>query len=426
MITPLLFATWVALHVAPDPTLVHRAAEVTAHLMPVYTWLHAHPELSLNERDTAKLLAQRWRNTGAEVHEGIGGFGVVAILRNRVHGQGPWVLVRTDMDALPVQEDTGLPHASVTPGVMHACGHDIHMTCAMGVAQMLRQDEQSWRGTVVFVGQPAEELGRGARLMLADPRFLKILQPLGSPRAVLALHDDAELLAGVVGLRPGAVTANVDSVDIIVHGRGGHGAKPETTVDATVMASEMVMALQTIVSRRMAPAEPTVVTVGQFESGQKRNIISNRATLKLTLRSYSPRAREQLKTEIKRIAAGIGQAYNAPTPPEVVESPEHVQSVVNDPALTARVQEVVQAQWGTDRVQDATPTLGGEDFAEFATHFGCPALLLRIGGVPAAAYAQRDTVPLPSLHSDKWAPDPLPTLEAGIGAMLLAVRAVLM
>ncbi len=425
MMLPLIAAAYLALGVLSDSTLDARTAELTQQLMPVYTWLHAHPEISQAERETSKLLSQRWRSIGAEVHEGFGGFGVVAILRNRQRPKGPWVMVRTDMDALPVQEETGLPYASVTPGVMHACGHDIHMTAAIGVAQLLRNDEKSWRGSVVFVGQPAEELGSGARALLADARFINLLQPLGPPVAVLAVHDDTEIPAGTVGLRSGPVTAHVSAVDIIVHGRGGHGAKPETTVDATVMAAEMVLSLQTIVSRRVPPSDPTVVTVGQFESGHKRNIISNKATLKLTLRSYTPPERQVIIPEIERIVAGIAAAYGAPTPPEVVASSEHVTSVVNDPALTQKVSRAVVAQWGAGRVLDVRPTLGGEDFAEFASYYACPALLLRIGGVRADAFAQRDTIALPSLHSETWAPDPSPTLQTAMGAMFLAVRVAL-
>ncbi|MEL6547223.1 MAG: amidohydrolase, partial [Myxococcota bacterium] len=266
----------------------------------LYRWFHQHPELSGKEFKTAERMATELRALGATVYENVGGTGVVAVLSNRVEPKGPVVLMRADMDALPVTEATGAPYASKTPGVMHACGHDIHMSSAIGALRVLRNNESAWNGRIVFVAQPAEEIGVGARAVLADRTFQSIMKKYGRPEAAIALHDFAESEAGTVGIRSGWAFANVDSVDLFIYGRGGHGARPHQTVDPVVIGSEIVVALQTIVSRRLAPGTPAVVTVGAFNAGTKHNIISSEAHLQLTVRSYGDEMRAELVEEIKR------------------------------------------------------------------------------------------------------------------------------
>ena len=286
------------------------AAPVAADPLELYRWFHTHPELSKKETQTSQRLAQELKSLGLEVEQGIGGNGIMALLRGQPGG--PVVLYRADMDALPVQEATGLTYASQVPGVMHACGHDLHMACAVAALGELAKKRDQWKGTIVFVGQPAEELGDGAKIMISDPRFQQILKKAGGqPKMALALHDNATLPVGQVSLTPGYVNANVDSVDIIVHGLGGHGAHPDTTVDPIVMASEIVLSLQTIVSRRLEPGAQALVTVGKFVAGSKHNIIPPKAELALTVRSYDEKTRQKLLSEIRWISQNIAAAYQA-------------------------------------------------------------------------------------------------------------------
>ncbi len=399
----------------PDPV-----AGATKAAVAQYEWFHAHPELSNEETETAAHLADALRGLGMEVHTGIGGTGIVGILQGA--GDGPTVLYRADMDGLPVTERTGLRYASENPGVMHACGHDLHMATAVGALSVLASTRESWSGTVLFVGQPAEEIGAGARAMIADPRFRALLKKHGKPALAVALHDAADLPAGEVSIIAGPHHANVDSVDIVVHGKGGHGARPHETIDPIVIGAEIVLALQTIVSRRIRPDEKAVVTVGSFDAGTKHNIIPPSATLLLTVRSYGPQTRRFLLTEIERVATQVAKAHRAPRAPEITTGPG-LPSATNDPAWTQRVRDAFEAELGADKVTRHEPSLGGEDFGVFGSALKIPAIMWKLGAVKPAAFARaRSVTDLPGLHSDRWAPDPEPSLRTGIRSVVAAIE----
>lgn len=415
----------------PAPAAAGRALAPLEGLMgdldALYLDLHRHPELSWHEERTSARLAERLRALGFEVTEKVGGLGVVGVLRN---GVGPTVLLRTDMDALPVEERTGLPYASTATGkddqgqvvpVMHACGHDLHMTAWVGAATLLARARAAWRGTLVLVGQPAEERGGGAAGMLAAGLYRRFPRP----DFALALHDAADLPAGTVGWVPGFALANVDSVDVTFFGRGGHGAYPHKTVDPIVMASRFVTALQTIVARENSPLDPAVVTVGSFHAGLKHNIIPDEARLQLTVRSYKDDVRRRLLAAIERIARGEAAAAGAPRPPEVRTS-EGTPATFNDPALTRRLVGALTAQLGAARLEERTPVMGGEDFAEFG-RAGVPAVLLWLGAVEPGAFAeaQRTGQELPSLHSSRFAPDRLPAIRTGATALTISALELL-
>lgn len=383
-----------------------------------YEWFHAHPELSKQEVNTAKHLADVLRGLGLEVHEGIGGTGIVAVLKG--NGPGPTVLYRADMDGLPLTEVTGLPYASQNKGVMHACGHDVHMATAVGALSVLAATRDTWSGTILFVGQPAEELGAGARAMVADRAFQKLLKKHGKPRLAIALHDAADVPAGQVSIIEGLHHANVDGVDIIVHGKGGHGARPHETIDPVVIGAEIVMSLQTIVSRRIRPDEKAVVTVGKFEGGTKRNIIPSSATLMLTVRSYGPKMRKLLIGEIKRVATQVAKAHDAPKPPTITTT-AGLPSCENDPEWTRTIRAAFETELGAKNVKRHEPSLGGEDFGIFGSELGIPAIMWKLGAVKASKW-KRDG-DHPGLHSDGWAPDPDPTLRTGIRTVVAALHA---
>jgi hippurate hydrolase len=395
-------------------------------LFEFYKDLHLHPELSFQEENTSQRVAAELRKAGFEVTTSVGKHGVVAVLKN---GAGPTVLVRTDMDALPVKEATGLPYASTvttrddrgeTVSVMHACGHDAHMTCAAGVARVLAQLKNRWHGTLVIIGQPAEERGGGARAMLADGLFTRFPKP----NFCLALHDDAEFEAGTIGYTPGYAMANVDMVDIVVHGIGGHGAYPQTTKDPIVLASKIVLALQTIVSREVQPGEAAVVTVGSIHGGSKHNIIPDEVRLQITVRSYTDAVRKQTLDAIKRIARGEAIAAGIPENllPEVSVRDEFTPATYNNPELTQHVVGVLKSWFGDAKVVSKKPVMGGEDFSEYGrTPDKIPIFMFFIGGVSSENLKNRDTNPLPSLHSPFWAPLPEPTIKTGITAMCAAV-----
>lgn len=419
-----------------------QAAEVTAireqvrakvgqeypNLFEFYKDLHSHPELSFHEERSAGHVAEELRKAGFEVTTGIGKYGVVAVLKN---GSGPTVLVRSDLDGLPVKEQTGLPYASTVKtddaqghevSVMHACGHDVHMTCLVGVARVLAQFKSSWHGTLVLIGQPAEEMGGGARAMLADGLF----QKFPKPNYCLALHDNAEITTGVLGYTPGYAMANVDSVDIVVHGVGGHGAYPHKTKDPIVLASEIVLALQTIVSREVQPGEPAVVTVGSIHGGTKHNIIPDEVRLQLTVRSYTDEVRQQTLDAIKRIARAEGLVADLPADrlPEVTVENDFTPATYNDPALTQRMVGVFKQWFGDANVVPRKPSMGGEDFSEYGrTADKIPICMFSVGGVKpeVLSESERTGKALPSLHSPFWAPDPEPTIKTGITAMAAAV-----
>jgi len=398
------------------------------NLFEICKHLHSHPELSFQEEKTAALVAQEFKSAGYEVTIKVGRHGVVAILRS---GTGPTVLVRTDLDGLPVKEQTGLPYASTVTAkdpqgievpVMHACGHDIHMTCAVGVARILAQMKDRWHGTLIIIGQPAEERGGGARAMLADGLFKRFPRP----DFCLALHDDAELAAGTIGYTPGYALANVDSVDVVIHGVGGHGASPHKTKDPIVLASQIVLALQTIVSREVRPGEPSVVTVGSIHGGSKHNIIPDEVRLQLTVRSYTDEVRQQTLAAIQRIVHGQALAAGIPEDrlPEVKLSDDFTPATYNDPELTERLVKVFQTTFGEANVLKRKPTMGGEDFAEYGrTPDKIPICMFVVGGVAIDNFkkSQATGESLPSLHSPYWAPDPAPTIKTGMTAMIAAV-----
>ncbi|MEO0814089.1 MAG: amidohydrolase, partial [Myxococcota bacterium] len=319
----------------------------------------------------------------------------------------------------PVTEATGAPYASKTPGVMHACGHDIHMSSAIGALRVLRNNESAWNGRIVFVAQPAEEIGVGARAVLADRTFQSIMKKYGRPEAAIALHDFAESEAGTVGIRSGWAFANVDSVDLFIYGRGGHGARPHQTVDPVVIGSEIVVALQTIVSRRLAPGTPAVVTVGAFNAGTKHNIISSEAHLQLTVRSYGDEMRAELVEEIKRIAGGIAEAHRAPKPPRVEVRDEHTPAAFNDEALSAHLLAAFGSALGEKSLVEIPLETVGEDFGRFAKTLRIPGVQYRLGGAPRASLRKTDR---PGLHSDRWLPEPTRTLK--VGMLSLAIAAI--
>ena len=393
----------------------------------LYIDLHQTPELSLHEEKTAAKLAARLKALGYEVTTGVGGTGVVAILKN---GKGPVVLVRADMDALPVEERTGLAYASkvttkddsgATVSVMHACGHDIHMTSLIGAATLLARAKDRWRGTLFLIAQPAEEKGGGARSMLKDGLFTRFPKP----DFAISFHDKASMPAGKLIYTPGFAFANVDSVDLTIYGRGGHGAYPHATVDPIVIAARTILALQTIVSREENPLDPAVVTVGSIHGGAKHNIIPDEVKLLITVRSYKEEVRKRILASIERIAKAEAAAAGAPTPPKV-EVTEGTPATYNDPALTKRIAGALARAFGESNVVEGQPTMGGEDFSEYG-RAGVPALQFEVGAVEKGKYeaAQKNGTPLPSLHSSEFAPDREPTIRMGASSLTVAALELL-
>lgn len=391
-------------------------------LVEFYKELHASPELSFEELKTAAKIADAWEEFGFTVTRGVGGTGVVAVLEN---GEGPTVMLRTDLDALPVVEQTGLDYASTVRttdkrgavvGVMHACGHDIHMTNLVGVARCLAGNKDLWMGTLVCIAQPAEELGAGAEAMLADGLFARFPRP----DYAVALHAANDLQAGKVSTCPGYFGANVDSVDITVRGRGGHGAAPHTTVDPVVIAAKLVLDLQTIVSREIKPTEPAVITVGSIHGGTKHNIIGDDVKLQLTVRTYSSDIRKQIAEAIERKAKAAAASAGAPDP-EIVYS-EGTPSLYNDPDLTARVEGVLRTTLGDGSVEAAEPMMGAEDFSRYG-RAGVPICMFRLGTIRQErldAWKAAGETP-PSMHSALYWPDPEPALRTGVRAMTAIV-----
>ncbi|HYZ90171.1 MAG TPA: amidohydrolase [Myxococcales bacterium] len=389
----------------------------------LYLDIHKNPELSGNEEKTAAKLADQLKRLGYAVTTKVGGNGVVGVLKN---GAGPTVLLRTELDALPVEEKTGLPYASKatavdragkTVPVMHACGHDVHMASWTGAAALLAQTKDRWRGTLVMVAQPAEETVQGARAMLADG----FLSRFPKPDFAVAVHDNADMPAGKVGYVSGYALANVDSVDVTIFGRGGHGAKPESTVDPIVIAARTVLALQTLVSREKDPLEPAVLTVGSIHGGNKYNIIPDDVHLQLTVRSYTPEVRKQLLDGIARIAKAEAAAANAPRPPDVRTS-EGSNATYNDPALTKRLATMLARELGADNVVERKPEMVAEDFGEFGRAAKIPSVTLAVGAVEPGKYAAAKAAgaALPSLHSALFAPDREPTIRTATTTLVLS------
>jgi hippurate hydrolase len=406
-------------------------------LLTIYKDIHTHPELSGHEERTASIVAKELRAAGCQVTEHLGkyensnlkGYGVVGVMKN---GDGPTVLVRTDMDALPVEEETGLPYASKTVAkneegkdvhVMHACGHDTHIAAFIGTARALAKLKDQWHGTIVFVAQPAEETGNGARALLKDGLYEKF----GKPNFALGFHDKADLETGRIGVTEGYTYANVDSVDIIVRGVGGHGAYPHKTKDPIVLAAEIINALQTIASRENNPLDPIVITVGSIHGGTKRNIIPDEVKLQLTVRTYKPDTRQRVLGAIDQIAKGCATAAGVPTeraPIVTVSKDEFCPAAYNNPELTKRLVAVWKKSLGNDNVKIVDPTMGGEDFSEYSLpDHSIPAVNFHFGAVDPSKIAEYKQAgkELPTLHSSKFAPVPEPTIRVGIIGMTSAV-----
>ncbi|MGH9424779.1 MAG: amidohydrolase [Terriglobia bacterium] len=409
-------------------------------LVETYKMLHAAPELSHREEKTSSFFAGQLRALGYTVTERVGkferpewvGYGVVAVMKN---GDGPTVLLRTDLDALPVSEKTGLPYASkvrtkndagLEVGVMHACGHDIHMTSMLGTARMLSSLKNQWRGTLIIVGQPAEETIDGARAMIKDGFFSRFPKP----DFAIALHDSPDFAAGTVGVVPGYALASSTNVDIKIRGVGGHGSRPESAKDPIVLAAQIVLGLQTIVSRENSPLDPAVITVGYIHGGSRYNIIPDEVNLQLTVRAYKEDVRQKLLAAIERVAKGTANAAGIPAelaPIVKVSETEVTTPTYNDPVLTERLTAVFAKALGQENVMKASPVMGSEDFGYFSRDQKIPTMMFWLGAVdPVQSKRSKEGGPgLPSLHSPLFAPVPEPTLRTGVKAMTSAVLELL-
>ena len=400
-------------------------------LTETYKHLHRSPELSHHEQKTSALLADELRKLGYSVTERVGkyadgsqAYGVVAILQN---GAGPRVLIRTDMDALPMVEQTGLDYASTVRstnaqgqdvGVMHACGHDIHMTVLLGVAREMIERKNQWHGTLMLIGQPSEETIDGARAMLADGLY----ERFGRPDFVLSEHDDSAHAAGSVAIKSGPMLASSTSIDVTMRGVGAHGSAPQLSKDPVLMAAEFVVLAQSIVARQIDPQQPAVLTVGMIHGGAKRNIIPEEVTMGLTLRTYSDKVRDQIIADVRRTAEGIAIGYGVPQdrmPVVTVSQTEITPVESNDPALTERMRKVAAGAIGEDRVDDAESVMGSEDVGLFSLDGKIPAMMFRLGAADPAklAHAHETGVPLPGPHSPLFAPVYAPTIKTGVTAM---------
>ncbi len=400
-------------------------------LVDFYKELHRHPELSLQEEQSARRVAERLEAFGYQVTRNVGGHGVVGVLAN---GPGPTVLIRGDMDALPLAEETRLPYESTVKvtgtdgrsvGVMHACGHDVHQTCLVGTARILAELRARWSGTVLVVAQPAEEIGTGARAMILDGLFDRF----GRANYCLALHVASGHPAGAVAYTAGWALANVDSVDITIRGMGGHGSKPDLAIDPIVAAAQVIVALQTVVSRRLDPTEPGVITVGSIHAGSKHNIIPDEAKLQLTVRSYTEASRQVLLDGIRDVTIHTCRAMGCKRKPLiVVRYNEHTPSTYNDPALAEAAAHIFGKVLGPDKVLKQKPVMGGEDFGRYSKYLEVPGFIFWLGSVKQEVYEaslQPDGPLLPSLHSSKYAPDPAPTIQTGVRCMSSLALALL-
>jgi amidohydrolase len=412
-------------HAAEDQKMERWLAENLARGVENYEYYHAHPELSLEEAQTATRIAQQIRDAGYRVTTGIGGHGVVGILEN---GPGPNLMIRADTDGLPVEEATDLPYASqvtimqddgTSTGVMHACGHDMHIASLIETGRYLAEFRDDWSGTLILLFQPAEELGRGALMMMADGLFEKFPRP----DYTIALHVESDMAAGTVGYTPGWSGANVDSVDITIYGRGGHGARPHTTVDPITISAYLVTQLQTLVSRRVDPLDPAVVTVGSIHGGHKNNVIPDEVHLQLTVRSYSDAVRTTLIEGIRQMTADTCRSFLCPQEPEVRIKTDYTPAVYNDPALVARTANLFRNLFGAANVFERRPSMGGDDFGRFSRVLGVPSVYFRLGSVDPVIHSRFEeadgtgVAPLPSLHSSHYAPLAEPTLRTGVRAM---------
>jgi amidohydrolase len=422
LISPLLSAQTLKLDLNPSMPAIEK----------LYLELHQSPELSYREQQTGKKMATQLQKLGFDVSDNVGGYGVVAIYTN---GPGPTVMIRTDTDGLPITEQTGKTYASTITtindqgnevGVMHGCGHDIHMSSFIGTAEQLIKHKQAWQGTLMMVAQPAEEVGGGAKAMLKEGLFSNYAKP----DHVLALHVSASIPAGKVALKNEYTMASVDSVDITIKGKGGHGAYPHTTIDPVVIAARTVLALQTITSRELSPLEPSVITVGAIHGGSKHNVISDQVKLQLTLRSYNPEVRDAQIAAIKRITAGIAHSAGLEQshyPVVYVHEDESIPSTYNAPEQTNTVRQAIKTAIGDENVLATQAVMAGEDFGLYGrTSENIPITLFWLGGVNPTQYheAMQTGEILPSLHSSKFAPDYKVALPTGIKAMSHAAVAL--
>lgn len=428
----MVFPWWSAGQTSPMDLRTHLETQLSKaypDLVALYKHLHANPELSFFEEKTAARLAKELRDLGFEVTEKVGGHGIVGVFKN---GAGPTVMVRTDLDALPIVERTGVDYASKVRirdaegkevGVMHACGHDMHMTCWTGTAKVLVGLKDQWKGTLVFIGQPAEERGAGAKAMLEAGLFTRFPKP----NYAIALHCDGSVAHGQIAYTEGLALANVDSVDIVVKGKGGHGSAPHTTIDPIVIAARIVVDLQTLVSRELDPLDSGVVTVGSFHAGSKHNIIPAEAKLQITVRSFKDSTRKHLLEGIHRIAKSVAASARAPEPEVTVDSGEFTPAMNNDPALTRRLVAALKKELGDESLVAKPPLMGGEDFSRYSRDGGVPIFMFRLGTTAPEriAEAQRSGSVLPSLHSDLYVPVIEPSIRTGVRGLTLAALELL-
>ncbi len=441
MKTSILRISIALLFSAPLPVVAQQSLDTLIdrelpQLVSTYKMLHAAPELSHYEIKTSAFLAQQLRALGFDVTENVGkydrpqwqGHGVIAVMKN---GSGPTVLVRSDMDALPVEEKTGLPYASTVKtkndagqdvSVMHACGHDVHITNLIGTATLLAKLKDQWHGTLVLIGQPAEETIDGAKAMLADGLYSRIPKP----DYVVALHDSADLEVGKISYTPGYAMANSTTVEITIRGLGGHGSKPEATKDPIVVAAETIVALQTIVSREISPLDPAVVTVGSIHGGTKGNIIPDEVKLLLTVRSYKEEVRQHILASIERITKNVAAGAGIPEDRAPIVKPsetEYTPALYNDPQLAERIASTLEKTLGPDNVVKIPPVMASEDFGRYSLDHQIPSVMFNLGAVEPAKVAEskRTGRALPSLHSSLFAPLPEPTLRTGVKAMTATV-----
>jgi len=410
-----------------NSSLTAEVNSVYPQVQTLYADLHQHPELSSHEVNTAAKLASQLRALGYAVTEHVGGSGVVALLRN---GAGPTIMLRTELDALPVEEKTGLPYASKVRtkddaghdvAVMHACGHDIHMAALVGTAEIMAKTKDQWHGTLMLIAQPAEETVGGAKGMLADGLFTRFPKP----DVGVALHTTNNLPAGKVGIAPEYALSNADTVNITIYGRGGHGARPETTVDPIVIAARTILGLQTIVSREIKPGNPAVITVGYIQGGTKNNIIPDEAHLGLSVRSFTPEVRKHLLSAIQRVAKAEAEAADAPKLP-LVQVTESTDALYNDPKLADRLGQVLSQALGAGNFEKSPPEMVSEDYSAFV-QAGVPSFYFRLGVADPVKFKESEAsgVPLPSNHSPFFAPDMEPSLKTAIEAEVVVLRNLL-
>jgi len=412
---------------AQNPSLSSQVDSVLPDAHALYLDLHQHPELSSHETHTAALLAERLRALGYEVTEHVGGTGVVAIMKN---GSGPTVMLRTELDALPVEEKTGLAYASKVRAkddsgrdvpVMHACGHDLHMSSWMGAATIMAHSKDSWHGTLMLIAQPAEETIAGAQRMVKDGLFTRFPKPdIG-----IALHDTNTLPAGAVSVTPGYAKAAADSLRVTIYGKGGHGAFPEKTIDPVLIAARIAVTLQTIISREIKPGDAAVITVGYIQAGTKNNIIPDDAQMGITVRSYKPAVRQHLLAAIERVAKGEAEAAGAERMP-LVEKYESTSAVYNDPVLTRHLQTLLENTLGKGNVQVEDSIMTSEDYSVFVEQ-GVPSFYFMLGAANPQKYAEAkaSSKDLPTNHSPLFAPDAEPALRTGITAEVAVLRDLL-